>query len=116
MDAETISKALGGRKAGTGWYAQYPAHADTSPSQSVSELPDGRILPHCFAGCDVHAVTAATDVALSDLFPMRHMLKGDKLLSASTQVVQINRIDDLYFHYFIQIHASDSSARRGGER
>ena len=79
------------------------------PSQKVTNaLPARYASPRLIADD-----SSPADVALSDLFPMRHMLKGNKLLSASTQVVQINRIDDLYFHYFIQIHASDSSARRG---
>ena len=33
MTAETIAKALGGRKAGGGWTAQCPAHDDRTPSE-----------------------------------------------------------------------------------
>lgn len=51
--------------------AQCPAHDDKGPSLSVKELPDGRVLVHCFAGCDVADVMAAVGLDLSDLFPPR---------------------------------------------
>jgi hypothetical protein len=31
MAAESIAKALAGRKVGTAWMARYPAHADREP-------------------------------------------------------------------------------------
>jgi hypothetical protein len=34
---------------------------------SIRELPDGRILMHCFAGCEPSAIVAAVGVELSDL-------------------------------------------------
>ena len=37
MTAETIAKALGGRKAGGGWMARCPAHDDREPSLSISD-------------------------------------------------------------------------------
>ena len=53
------------------WSAQCPAHDDKGPSLSIKEMPDGRVLVHCFAGCNVDDVTAAVGLALSDLFPPR---------------------------------------------
>lgn len=53
------------------WLARCPAHDDESPSLSVRELDDGRLLLHCFAGCDVHAVVAAVGLGLHDLYPDR---------------------------------------------
>ena len=48
------------RKGGRGrWIARCPAHADKDPSLSVRELGDGRILIHCFAGCDAGDVLTA---------------------------------------------------------
>ena len=49
--------------------ARCPAHNDRGPSLSVTEGDDGRILIHCFAGCDVHQVVSAIGLQLTDLFP-----------------------------------------------
>lgn len=53
------------------WLARCPAHADKSPSLSLRENDDGKILIHCHAGCSVHEVVAAVGLELSDLFPPR---------------------------------------------
>lgn len=54
-----------------GWVARCPGHRDKTPSLSVRELPDGRVLLHDFAGCDVHDILAAVGLSLRDLFPER---------------------------------------------
>ncbi len=51
------------------WLARCPAHNDKSPSLSIRELDDGRILVHCFAGCGGDAVMRAVGLMLSDLYP-----------------------------------------------
>jgi hypothetical protein len=53
------------------WLARCPAHQDKSPSLSIRELDDGRVLLHDFAGCAVSDVLAAVGLTLSDLFPQR---------------------------------------------
>lgn len=53
------------------WVACCPAHDDRSPSLSITELDDGRILVHCFAGCAVTDVVRAVGLDLVDLFPER---------------------------------------------
>ena len=58
MTAETIARALGGRKAGRGWMARCPAHGDREPSLSIREA-DGKVLVRCHAGCDQRDVIAA---------------------------------------------------------
>lgn len=50
------------------WIAACPAHADRSPSLSVRELEDGRLLLHDFGGCEVGEVLAAVGLTLGDLF------------------------------------------------
>jgi hypothetical protein len=50
--AETIAAALGGRKAGGGWMARCPAHDDWTPSLSIRDADDGKVLVRCHAGCD----------------------------------------------------------------
>jgi hypothetical protein len=57
--AETIAKALGGRKTGNGWIAQCPLHDDQTPSLSISAGRDGKVLVHCHAGCNQRDVFIA---------------------------------------------------------
>lgn len=59
MTAETIAKALGGRKIGVGWTARCPAHDDRTPSLSIHESNGNKVLVHCHAGCDQERVIAA---------------------------------------------------------
>lgn len=58
MTAETIAKALGGRKAGSGWSARCPVHDDRTPSLSLRDTGDGKVLVRCHAGCDQDEVIA----------------------------------------------------------
>lgn len=51
------------------WLACCPSHEDSRPSLSIKEGDDGRVLVHCFAGCNVGEVAAAVGIDLSDLFP-----------------------------------------------
>lgn len=57
------------RKAGRGHIARCPAHADKSPSLSIREGDDGRILMHCHAGCTFEAVVSAIGLTVADFFP-----------------------------------------------
>jgi putative DNA primase/helicase len=59
MTAESIAKALGGRKAGAAWMARCPAHEDREPSLSIKEADDGKVLVRCLAGCDQQQVIRA---------------------------------------------------------
>jgi len=49
--AESIAKALGGRKVGSGWMACCPAHHDRQPSLSICDADGGKVLIRCHAGC-----------------------------------------------------------------
>jgi len=58
------------RKSGEGsWTACCPNHKDNSPSLSISDGGDGRILVHCFGGCPVGDVVASAGFTLADLMP-----------------------------------------------
>jgi hypothetical protein len=46
--SEDIALALGGRKTNVGSTARYPAH-DRTPSLSIREADNGKILVHCHA-------------------------------------------------------------------
>jgi putative DNA primase/helicase len=59
LTAETIAKALGGRKAGGGWMARCPTHDDREPSLSIRDAGDGKMLLRCHAGCEQEQVIAA---------------------------------------------------------
>jgi putative DNA primase/helicase len=58
MTAETIAKVLSGHKVGSGWLARCPAHDDRTPSLSLRDADDGKVLVRCHAGCDQHVVIA----------------------------------------------------------
>ncbi len=49
------------------WMACCPAHADRTPSLSVSEGQGGRTLFKCFAGCPAESVAAALGYRMADL-------------------------------------------------
>lgn len=51
------------------WMARCPAHEDRTASLSVREADDGRILLHCFAGCEAHDIAGAVGLTMTDLFP-----------------------------------------------
>ena len=55
---------------GDGYMALCPAHDDRTPSLSIREGDDGRVLLHCFGGCEPERVVAALGLGLADLYPM----------------------------------------------
>ena len=57
-------------KCSGGWKACCPAHDDRSPSLSITEGDDGRILVKCHAGCTTEQVVAAMSLTMADLFPI----------------------------------------------
>lgn len=52
------------------WMCRCPAHADRTASLSISEI-DGRVLMHCFAGCEPDAILGAIGMDFSALYPDR---------------------------------------------
>ncbi len=52
MNAETLARALGGRRTGSHWMAPCPTHEDRDPSLSIRDADDGKVLVYCHAGCD----------------------------------------------------------------
>lgn len=78
MSADALLSRLDGvRRTGTGrWLARCPAHEDKSPSLSIRELDDGRILLHDFAGCEVEHVLGTIGLTFDALFPERPIEYG----------------------------------------
>ena len=59
------------RKAGRGFTARCPAHADKTASLSLALGDKGQALLHCVAGCAVADVLASLGLELADLYPRR---------------------------------------------
>ncbi|MCG7980292.1 MAG: hypothetical protein N0E58_19450 [Candidatus Thiodiazotropha endolucinida] len=59
------------RSLGNGRYlalCPVPEHDDRSPSLSITESDDGRVLLKCFAGCNTQEIVAAIGLEMKDLF------------------------------------------------
>lgn len=67
-----LSLLEGVKRTGNGTYlARCSAHQDRSPSLSIRETDEGKVLIHCHAGCSAHEVVSAVGLELADLFPPR---------------------------------------------
>lgn len=76
-DAESVAKALGGAaKSGAGWIARCPAHDDTTPSLSLTDGDNGKLLVKCHAGCSQGDVISALDQR--GLWPERNAPSSDQ--------------------------------------
>jgi hypothetical protein len=62
---DVLARLDGLRKCGDGWLARCPAHDDRTPSLSIRETTDGRVLLHCFAGCSFPEIARALHVRTS---------------------------------------------------
>ena len=64
-------RAQGGRvkQSGGQWMCTCPAHNDRTPSLSIKQGEDGRVLLHCHGGCRVDTVVGALELEIRDLFP-----------------------------------------------
>ena len=70
MKVDRLLSALHKVRGGNGrWMACCPAHDDRTPSLTIAEGDDGRVLVHCFGGCSVESVVSAVGMTLSDLMP-----------------------------------------------
>jgi hypothetical protein len=71
MSILTLLSCLGGvKESRNGKYiARCPAHDDSSPSLSITECDDGRVLLHCFAGCETEDVLRAVGLTFHDVMP-----------------------------------------------
>ena len=79
------------RKSGNNYMACCPAHEDSDPSLSLTQLPDGRILMKCFAGCEITEILHKLGLSISDLFPdhglgnYRSFINVEKTIKAHKQ-------------------------------
>jgi energy-coupling factor transporter ATP-binding protein EcfA2 len=63
-----LDRLTGVQRNGSGWMAQCPAHDDDTPSLSIGEGDDGRVLLKCHAGCATSSIVEATGLTMADLF------------------------------------------------
>lgn len=68
LDA-VLNAVEGARPSGKGYVAKCPSHSDRSPSLSIAEGDDGRVLLHCFGGCETVQILGSIGLEMSDLFP-----------------------------------------------
>ena len=67
-----VNRLDGVRETGDGKYvAKCPAHDDRSPSLSIKDGDDRRVLLHCFAGCETDDVFTAVGLTFADVMPER---------------------------------------------
>lgn len=66
-----LERLEGVQRCGDGYLARCPAHDDATPSLSVGEGADGRVLLRCHAGvgCELRAIAAGLELRVRDLFP-----------------------------------------------
>lgn len=78
-----FSEMLNAKRAGTGrWQARCPAHDDRSPSLTIAEGAEGRVLLHCWAGCSIGAILAALGLTLQALFPNATLTPDERAAAA----------------------------------
>jgi len=97
MSADGLIARLDGvKRTGSGrWIARCPGHDDKSPSLSIREMDDGRILLHDFAGCAVEDILAAVGLDFDALFPLKPIdnTKGERRPFLPTDVFEIARFE-----------------------
>jgi len=65
-----LSKLDNVRQYGEAWRSNCPCgHGHAKGSLRIATGDDGRVLLHCFVGCDAADVAAAAGLSLADLFP-----------------------------------------------
>jgi hypothetical protein len=67
-----------------------PAHEDKNPSLSIGELPDGRVLINCFAGCNPSEILSSIGLSFEDLYPeSKGSYKSEKRPFSSTHGLKL---------------------------
>ncbi|MHB2009538.1 MAG: hypothetical protein ACYCOX_16030 [Acidobacteriaceae bacterium] len=105
MTAQDFAELARARPAGAGkWQARCPAHEDRSPSLSIAEGRNGRILIRCWAGCETKDVLAAFGLTFKDISP--------ELTRAGRAALALRRAEEARARYR-EIVIFISSAARG---
>ncbi len=67
--SEILDRLDGVHETSRGWMARCTGHEDRSPSLSIAEGHEGRVLLHCFAGCTPADVCTGLGIDVDDLTP-----------------------------------------------
>jgi hypothetical protein len=81
-----------------------PAHDDRNASLSIKIQDDGRILMHCFAGCDIESILSAVGLTLDDIIPQRIDLLKPQGKAFNPYAVLKSLKDDALFLYLCATH------------
>jgi DNA primase len=112
------------------WIARCPAHEDKSPSLSIRDN-GGKVLLHCFGGCETGDVLDAIGLELSDLFdqPLEHFAAATRsripardaletlahetfvALTIASDFLQSRKVDEAGFERLAQACGRISGAR-----
>jgi hypothetical protein len=86
-----------------------PAHQDKSPSLSVRfDTTDGRVLMHCFAGCEISDICAAIGLEVADLYP-----RTDRPHYAGLPDWKRRRLEDAMSHLKLLILMFENAQKAG---
>lgn len=72
--------------------AKCAAHPDKRASLSIRELADGRLLMHCFGGCETRLVLQAIGLDFADLYekPLAHHLPPIRGGWSARELLELN--------------------------
>lgn len=95
------------------WRAKCPC-GHSSPSQmALKELPDGRVLIHCFAGHSPVEIMEALDMSLSDLFEEKLEDRIEPLYLAKRDKRKAESIHDKIKACQLRLDIADEMRARG---
>lgn len=81
------------RSSNNSWIACCPAHDDRTPSLSIKDIGDGKLLLNCLAGCDTEAILGALGLEWADIMPpnqpKEHFIKPAKQRVYATDALRV---------------------------
>ena len=84
-----------------------PAHDDRSASLSIKICEDGRVLIHCFAGCDIQSILSSVGLTLDDIVPQRIDLLKPIGKAYNPFAILKNMKDEALFVYMCARHIEE---------
>jgi hypothetical protein len=102
-------EGAGLKKSGPDRYmARCGAHLDKTPSLSIRGMEDGRVLLHCFGGCETGDVLAAMGLSFADLFdkPLAHHLPPIRGGFSARELLDLNAHET----YVVELLAEKAAA------
>ena len=97
-----LSRLMKVKKTGNGSFiACCPAHQDKSPSITIREVEEGKLLIHCFAECSVENIIGAIGLDFSDIMPDKaddEIRKSRKIPFSPADVLACVKSDARYLY------------------